>query len=98
MTKRGAVIRRADENQPEVVNGLREAGYSVCDIHIVGCGVPDLIVARDGKTVLVEVKRTWLSPMSEDEHVFFQTWQGDKIVATCAKEVMDWFSERKAAT
>lgn len=98
MSKRVPVIRRVDENQAQIVKELREAGYFVLDIHIIGGGVPDLIVAqRGGRTVLVEIKASWRKNLTEDEREFFLTWGGDKIVATCAKEVLDWFSERTCA-
>ena len=50
--------RKPDANQAEVVAALRAAGYAVLDLHRVGEGVPDLLVAdeRTGHQVLVEIK------------------------------------------
>lgn len=95
MNKRVPVIRRVDENQAQIVKELRDAGYGVIDIHIIGGGVPDLIVSQQGgRTVLVEIKASWKKNLTDDERDFFLTWGGDKIIATSAREVMDWFSER----
>lgn len=48
--------RRADGNQPEIVEALRSIGCSVCPLHTVGGGVPDLLVDLRGRTVLIEIK------------------------------------------
>lgn len=90
-------IRRTDTNQAQIVRELREAGYAVRDTHALGSGFPDIIVARDGihgVQVLVEIKTSWAEHLTDDEREFFQVWPGAKIVATCAKDVIDWFSER----
>lgn len=93
MSKRVPVIRRVDANQVQIVKELREAGYSVIDIHVIGGGVPDLIVAQQGgRTILVEIKASWRKNLTDDERDFFMAWRGDKIVATSAKEIIDWFS------
>lgn len=95
MSKCAPIIRRVDENQAQIVKELREAGYSCLDIHIIGGGAPDLIVSQQGgMTVLVEIKASWKKNLTDDERDFFLTWGGDKIIATSAKEIIDWFSER----
>ena len=49
------IAARIDNNQVEIVSGLRKAGYSVLSLPL-GRGVPDLLVASRTKTVLMEVK------------------------------------------
>ncbi len=70
MTKRAGVyrVRRADANQPEVAKAYRDIGCVVVDIHEMGEGVPDLLIAVpaqraaglllpcDGLLLLSEVK------------------------------------------
>ncbi len=48
---------KKDQNHGEVVAALRSAGWSVEDISGAGGGVPDLLCSRDGRFVLMEVKR-----------------------------------------
>jgi len=52
-------VRRAakvDDNQPAIVEHLRSLGMSVCLLHTVGKGVPDIIVGYRGLNVLLEIK------------------------------------------
>lgn len=47
---------RTDANHSEVVKALRNAGCSVQSLAATGRGVPDLLVGRDGKNLLMESK------------------------------------------
>ena len=47
---------RADENQEEIAEALRRVGYLVAVTSQVGSDFPDLVVCRNKRTVLVEVK------------------------------------------
>ena len=49
-------VKRADDNQADIVSDLRRAGCSVCDLHEVGHGCPDLLVTCKGRWLVVEVK------------------------------------------
>ena len=60
-------MRRAakvDTAHPECVKYLVAAGYSVISLAAVGKGCPDLLVARNGRAMLMEVK----SPKREKAH------------------------------
>jgi len=48
--------RKVDSNQSEIVAVVREMGASVADLHEVGGGMPDLLVAWRGHNLLVECK------------------------------------------
>lgn len=47
---------RVDVNQKEIIAFFRECNCSVVDLHAVGKGCPDLLVAIAGQNILVEVK------------------------------------------
>jgi hypothetical protein len=47
---------RVDRNQQEVIDALRAAGAVVHSLAAVGNGIPDLLVAFRGQTILMEVK------------------------------------------
>lgn len=47
---------KIDDNQPEIVKALRQAGATVTPTHTAGQGFPDLAVGYRGSTYLIEVK------------------------------------------
>jgi hypothetical protein len=77
--------RRTDSNHSEIVQTFRELGCSVLDLSRVGCGCPDILVARNGKMLLVEIKDGMKPPsarkLTPDEQRFHDTWKGP--VMTC---------------
>lgn len=48
--------KRTDANHTQLVADLRARGYAVSDLSAVGRGCPDLLVSKDGRGLLVEVK------------------------------------------
>jgi len=81
---------RVDSNQPEFVAALRERGYSVCHLHQVGKGVPDLLVGIDGRNFLFELKDPDKPPsarkLTADEVSWHAEWQGQVATVTSAQE------------
>ena len=74
---------RIDENQNEIVKALRKAGAYVRIIS-QGDGIPDLLVAYKGYTILMEVKDGDKVPsarkLTEAEQKFFDEWTGGMLV------------------
>lgn len=74
---------RIDENQNEIVKALRKAG-AVVRIISQGDGIPDLLVAYKGFTILMEVKDGNKPPsarkLTEAEQKFFDEWTGGMLV------------------
>lgn len=74
---------RIDENQNEIVKALRKAG-AVVRIISQGDGIPDLLVAYKGYTILMEVKDGGKPPsarkLTEAEQKFFDEWTGGMLV------------------
>lgn len=74
---------RIDENQNEIVKALRKAGAYVRIIS-QGDGIPDLLVAYKGVTILMEVKDGDKVPsarkLTEAEQKFFDEWTGGMLV------------------
>jgi Holliday junction resolvase len=48
--------RRVDGNQASIVEALRASGWHVSDTSNAGDGFPDLVVAKGGRVLLLEVK------------------------------------------
>ena len=82
---------RVDDNHTEIVHAFRAAGCSVLSLHRVGSGCPDLLIARNGRSALVEIKdgaksasRRKLRANQED---FRAQWKGRVYVATSIDDV-----------
>ena len=71
-------MRRAakkDLNHNAIAQVFMDEGCSVFDASGVGQHFPDLVVAKDGDTVLVEVKGKG-GKLSEGQREFADKWQG----------------------
>lgn len=82
---------RTDGNHKQIVHELRQAGLTVYDISRMGNGIPDLIVCRTSRVLLVEVKDKG-GRLTPDEVRFFEECpDGCAIVARSAEDVLVWF-------
>lgn len=84
---------KTDINHAEIVRALRQAGCSVLDLSRVGGGCPDLLVARAGHSVLIEVKRPKVKgdsggKLTPDQEEFMQTWRGKAVVVDNVDEAL----------
>ena len=68
--------RKVDRNQGEIVKALEQAGCSVESLHRVGKGVPDLLVGRAGRNLLLEVKATQRAKPNERQNEWHTAWRG----------------------
>ena len=86
--------RRAkiDANQPLIVRALRDAGASVLHLHELGHGCPDILVGKDGRNVLMEIKDPCRKPserkLTDDEQEFHGLWRGQVKVVETAEEAL----------
>lgn len=72
---------RKDRNHPQIVNALRDVGYTVQDLAGVADGCPDILVGGiDRRT---GVRRDWPveikmpgEPLTDDQEVWHATWGG----------------------
>lgn len=83
---------RVDANQAEVVKALRQIGASVEPIHMVGGGVPDLLIGYMGCNWLFEVKdgnkpqsRQSLTP---DEKAWHKSWRGNVYIVNDSEQAI----------
>lgn len=70
-----AIAKRVDDNQAEIVHALRLAGASVECLHVVGGGVPDLLVGYRGQNYLLEVKSAGGKPNALQQQ-WHRSWDG----------------------
>jgi len=80
-------IRKVDNNQNEVVNKLRDLGFSVGLTHTVGNGFPDFVVGFDGINFLVELKSN--GNLTKHEVQFFSSWLGQVNKCYTVDDILD---------
>jgi hypothetical protein len=68
--------RRTDHNQKLIVEALRKAGCSVLCLN----GTIDLLVGKDGRTFLIEVKnKSGRNRLQESQKKLIEEWNGTEI-------------------
>jgi len=72
-------IKKVDKNQASVVKALRDYGADVYLLHMVGKGIPDLLCAYEGHTILIEVKDGVDKVFTPDQLKFIAGWQGGDL-------------------
>lgn len=83
---------RIDDNQPQIVSALRKVGASVLHMHTLGKGAPDICVAYQGRTYLMEIKDGSKPPskqkLTPDEEAFHASWQGQIYIVRSSDEAL----------
>lgn len=86
-------VAKADANQKNIVAALRKAGASVVPTHTVGQGFPDLVVAFNGRTMLLEIKdptqpkhRHELTPAQVEFHA---KWTGEIHIVFTVEQALE---------
>ncbi|SOD42395.1 hypothetical protein [Nitrosovibrio sp. Nv4] len=90
---------KVDANQPEIVEAFRKMGCSVLIIsQLKGC--LDLVVAKNRKTVIVEVKDGSKPPSARQltplERVFLDAWRGEAVIVESLDDVLRVVKELEA--
>ena len=82
---------KADINQPEIVQHLRDLGATVTPLHMVGRGCPDILVGFRGDTVLMEIKTPGKNDiLTPDQVKWHSEWKGGKVyIVRSAAEAVD---------
>ena len=80
---------KRDDNHKEIVEQLRQLGYSVADISQVDGGVGDILVGKANRTWLFEIKRPGETKLTQDEKKFRDRWKGQWAIVTSIEEAME---------
>jgi len=90
--------RRVDDNQPDLVAGLRKLGLSVAVTSSLGNGFVDIVVGCGGRNYLFEVKDPAKPPsartLTQDEQRFHNEWRGQVAVVCTVEDVLSHIYER----
>jgi len=78
--------KKVDKNQASVVKALRDNGADVHLLHMVGAGIPDLLVAYEGHTILMEVKDGADKKFTPDQIKFIAGWKGGHLYRVNSSE------------
>jgi hypothetical protein len=78
--------KKVDKNQASVVKALRDYGADVHLLHMVGAGIPDLLVAYEGHTILMEVKDGPDKKFTPDQIKFIAGWKGGHLYRVNSSE------------
>jgi hypothetical protein len=71
--------KKVDKNQAVVVKALRDNNADVYLLHMVGKGIPDLLVAYEGHTILIEIKDGAHKVFTPDQIKFIAGWKGGDL-------------------
>ena len=89
--------KRVDLNQHEIAMALLRYGANVLSLAQIGGGVPDLVVAYAGETVLMEVKnpktRHGKAGLSPGQKKFADSWPGRVFVVRTIDEALAAMAE-----
>lgn len=83
--------KRTDANQREIVDALRQMGYSVEITSGLGNGFADLVVGKPGEVWLIELKSSAKAEFTEKQIEFRKRWKGKPVVRlNSLEEAIDW--------
>jgi len=71
--------KKVDANHSVIVKALRDLGCSVFDTSRVAGGFPDLVVGKNSKTALVEVKSDAKAKFTAAQQLFIMNWKGSTV-------------------
>ena len=74
-----AYAKKVDINQKDVVKALRDYGADVFLLHMVGGGIPDLLVCYEEQTILMEVKDGEDKKLTPQQITLFANWKGGHL-------------------
>jgi hypothetical protein len=74
-----AYAKKVDKNQALVVKALRDYGAHVFLLHMVGGGIPDLMVCYEEQTILIEVKDGADKKLTPQQITLFAGWKGGPL-------------------
>ena len=74
-----AYAKKVDKNQADVVKALRDYGADVYLLHMVGGGIPDLMVLYEETTILMEVKDGIEKKLTPQQITLFANWKGGHL-------------------
>ncbi len=85
--------KRTETNQALIVMGLRKAGATVQDIHVVGFGCPDILVGYKNVTYVMEIKYN-RGKLNDKEKAWHLNWRGQVAVVKSVNDALEVIGAR----
>ncbi len=83
---------RTDGNHAVIVQALEKAYCSVQSLAAIGHGCPDLLVARNGRNYLLEIKDGSKVPsarkLTKDQSIWHITWRGQVAIVESVEQAL----------
>ena len=86
---------KLDNNHRQIKNELEQCYIKIVDLAGVGDDVPDLLVARRGINLLVELKSPG-GKLSPGQYEFILQWPAPVMVADCIEQIIEAFDQLEA--
>ena len=80
--------KKRDGNEKAIIEALQAAGWSVQRIEYPTAGVPDLVVAKNGYTLVAEVKSDG-GKLNEDQEAWRCRWNGIFLVMRSPRQAIE---------
>lgn len=81
---------KKDDNHKAIVTDLKKMGFACIDLSPLGDDIPDLCIARNGQTALVEIKSP-KGKLSKGQEFFIALWPGKAFVVKSVEEIItEW--------
>ncbi len=77
---------KVDANQAEIVAYLRERGFTVQHLHMVGDGCVDIVAGKHGVNYMIEIKVPG-EKLNEKQVKWHDEWRGQKMVVWCIEDL-----------
>jgi Holliday junction resolvase len=79
--------KRRDANHKPIVEALKACGWAILDTSQCGDGAPDLIIARAGRVIAVEVKAP-KGTLKPGQVAWLAAWPGEHAVIRSIADVL----------
>lgn len=91
-----AYARKVDANQKDVIEAMTAIGWYCLDLSRAGHGAPDILAAKAGRLVAIEVKdgrrppsERKLTPLEQDVHTAFAAHGCPVVIINSVDEAMN---------
>lgn len=82
---------KVDNNHADIVQCLRDLGFSVLSLAPIGRGAPDIAFARGDKTYLAEIKNSTIGwKLTDAQRKFHANWKGKILIFDSVETVRYW--------
>ena len=78
---------RKDANHDEIAEAFTKCGWCVFSTSQLGCGFPDLVISKAGRTMVIEVKSGDKALRASQER-FLRVWPGESATVRTVNDVL----------